>query len=261
MGEYKSSGRIKAEDEILWNLEREFCNSSLLRNPRTIEDLADQLEKYCIHWYSPKTPHVSDIEYTRFILPRIEMLIDNDHHFKVTDEGNILVSLPLLQEDSKGNHETEKDIQYNYLKEGTIEKVSIFDHRRYGIDRVFKSIRYVYDKNGIETEREIEMLKRNEESARTIYFFKERLKDNPHILKIIQNSRKTKERGTVSYYDIRQSRQIEDLDQTKGKKIEEKDLRGLTEEEQQEVLKRQINPIYQQGIKRLMGIGIEPGGR
>ena len=142
-----------------------------------------------------------------------------------------------------------------------IEKVSIFDHRRYGIDRLFKSIRYVYDKDGIETEREIEMLKRDEESSRTIYFFKERLKDNPHILKIIQNSRKTKQRGIVSYYDIRQSRQIEDLDETQGEKIEEKDIRSLTEEEKKEVIARQINPIYQQGIKSLMVIGIEPGGR
>ena len=29
-----------------------------------------------------------------------------------------------------------------------IEKVSIFDHRRYGIDRLFKSIRYVSEKQG-----------------------------------------------------------------------------------------------------------------
>ena len=65
----------------------------------------------------------------------------------------------------------------------------------------------------------------------------------------------------VSYYDIRLSRQIEDLDQTKGKKIEEKDIRGLTEDEKQEVIARQINSIYQQGIKSLMGIGIEPGER
>lgn len=260
MFKYKSPGRIKAEEEILWELKRKHCNSSLLGNPRTIEDLADQLGQYCIHWYSPKMPDVSDIEYEKYILPRIEMLINNDYHFRVTDEGNILVSLPLLLEDNKGNHETKKEIGYNSLKDG-MEKVSIFDKRRYGIDKLFKSIRYVYDKNGIETEREIEMLKRDEESSRTIYFFKERLKDNPHILKIIQNSRKTKERGTVSYYDIRQSRHIEDLNQKKGKKIEEKDIRGLTKEEQQEVLKRQENPIYQQGIKSLMGIGIELGGR
>lgn len=258
---YNNFGRRTAEDEILWKLEREFCNSTLLRNPRTIEDVVNQLEKYCIHWYSPQTPFVNDIEYTNCILPRIEMLVNDDNHFRVTDKGNIIISLPLLQEDDRGNHETEKDIQYNYLKEETIEKVSIFDHRRYGIDRLFKSIRYVYDRNGIETERQIEMLKRDKESSRTIYFFKERLKDNPHILKITQNSRGTKERGMVSYYDIRLSRQIEDLDQTKGKKIEEKDIRGLTEDEKQEVIARQINPIYQQGIKSLMGIGIEPGGR
>lgn len=261
MFKYKSPGRIKAEEEILWELKRKHCNSSLLRNPRTIENLADQLEKYCIHWYSPKMPHVSDIESEKCILPRIKMLVYNDHHFKVTDKGNILVSLPLLQEDDRGNYETQKDIQYNNLTEGMIEKVIIFDKRRYGIDKLFKSIRYVYDRNGIETERQIEMLKRDKESSRTIYFFKERLKDNPHILKITQNSRGTKERGMVSYYDIRLSRQIEDLDQTKGKKIEEKDIRGLTEDEKQEVIARQINPIYQQGIKSLMGIGIEPGGR
>ena len=222
MFKYKNPGRIKAEEEILWELKRKHCNSSLLGNPRTIEDLADQLGQYCIHWYSPKMPDVSDIEYEKCILPRIEMLV---------------------------------------YTEGMIEKVSIFDKRRYGIDKLFKSIRYVYDKNGIETEREIEKLKREEEYSRTIYFFKERLPNNPHIIKITANSKPTKVNGRVSYYDIRQSRQIEDLSQKKGKKIEEKDIRGLTEEEQQEVLERQINPIYQQGIKSLMGIGIEPGGR
>lgn len=257
---YNNLGRRTAEYEIFRKLEKNFCNLSLLENPRIL-DVVDQIEKYCIYWYSPDGKYVNDIEYQQSILPRMQGLFDNDWHFKVTDEGNILVSLLLLQEDDRGNHETEKDIQYNYLKEGMIEKVSIFDHRRYGIDRLFKSIRYVYDRNEIETERQIEMLKRDKESSRTIYFFKERLKDNPHILKITQNSRGTKERGMVSYYDIRLSRQIEDLDQTKGKKIEEKDIRGLTEDEKQEVIARQINPIYQQGIKSLMGIGIEPGGR
>ena len=65
----------------------------------------------------------------------------------------------------------------------------------------------------------------------------------------------------MSYYDIRQSRQIEDLDETQGEKIEEKDIRSLTEEEKKEVIARQINPIYQKGIKNLMGIGIESRGR
>ena len=139
---YKSFGRRTAEYEIFRKLEKNFCNLSLLENPRIL-DVVDQLEKYCIYWYSPDRKYVNDIEYQQSILPRMQGLFDNDWHFKVTDEGNILVSLPLLQEDDRGNHETEKDIQYNYLKEGTIEKVSIFDHRRYGIDRLFKSIRYV----------------------------------------------------------------------------------------------------------------------
>lgn len=258
---YKSFGRRKAENEILWKLEREFCNSSLLKNPRTIEDIVNQLEKYWIHLESPKMPHVSDIEYVSRILPRIEMLVvDSDHHFKVTDEGSILISLPLLREDGKGNHETQKEIRYNRLEDG-MEKVSIFDHRRHGTDRMFKSIRYVYDRNGIETERELEMLKRNQDGSKTIYFFKERLLDNPHIIKITANSRPKKVNGRVSYYDIRGSRKIEDLDQTKGKKIEEKDIEELTEEEKKEVMERQMNPIYQEGLRALMGIGINPEER
>lgn len=258
---YNSFGRREAEGMIFRILERKFCSLSLLRNPRTLEDLVNQLEKYCIHWYSPETPYVSDIEYTRCILPRMEMLVDNDHHFKVTDNGNILVSLPLLQEDGRGNHETKKDIQYNHLEEGKIEKVSIYDHRRHGIDRLFKSIRCVYDNNGIETERELEMLKRNQDGSKTVYFFKERLQDYPHIIKITRNAKPIKEGGRVSYYDIRGSWQIEDLNQRKGTKIEEKDIRGLTEEEKQEILKRQWNPMYQKGLKKLMGIGLEPEER
>ncbi len=251
---YKSFGKRTAEGKVIEKLEKEFCNLSLLRNPRTIEDVVNQLEKYCIHWYSPQTPYVNDIVYAKFILPRIEMLINTDNNFKVTDKGNILISLPLLDEDDRGNQETKKDIQYNYLKDGTIEKVIIFDWRRYGIDRLFKSVRYQYDRNGIETERQIEMLKRDKESSKNTYVFKERLPDNPHIIKIIRNFKQTKDGGKVSYYDIRQSRQIEDLDETKGNKIEEKDVRNLNEEEKQEVIARQINPIYQKGIKNLMDI-------
>ena len=136
---YKSFGRRKAENKIVRMLNREFCNSSLLENPRTIEDIVNQLEKYWIHLESPKIPHVSDIEYVSRILPRIEMLVDSNHHFKVTDEGNILVSLPLLREDGKGNHETQKEIRYNRLEDG-MEKVSIFDHRRHGTDRMLSLI-------------------------------------------------------------------------------------------------------------------------
>ena len=256
---YKSFGRREVEGKIFRILEREFCNLSLLRNPR-IMDVIDQIEKYCIHWYSPDRTYVEDIAYTKCILPRIEILVDNNHHFKVTDEGNILVSLPLLEDDARGNHETKKEIRYNSLQDG-MEKVSIYDYRRHGIDRLFKSIRCVYDNNGIETERELEMLKRNQNGSKTVYFFKERLQDYPHIIKITRNAKPIKEGGRVSYYDIRGSRQIEDLNQRKGTKIEEKDIKGLTEEEKQEILKRQWNPMYQKGLKKLMGIGLEPEER
>ena len=257
---YKSFGRRKAENKIVRMLNREFCNSSLLENPRTIEDIVNQLEKYWIHLESPKIPHVSDIEYVSRILPRIEMLVDSNHHFKVTDEGNILVSLPLLREDGKGNHETQKEIRYNRLEDG-MEKVSIFDHRRHGTDRMFKNIRYVYDTKGIETERELEMLIRNQDASKTIYFFKERLPGYPHIIKVTANSKPTKEKGRVNYYDIRDSQQIEDLNQKEGKKIKEKDIQELAEEEKKEVMQRQRKPIYQEGLRSLLGIGIEQESR
>ena len=46
---YNNFGRRTAEDEILWKLEREFCDSTLLRNPRTIEDVVNQLVYIGIH--------------------------------------------------------------------------------------------------------------------------------------------------------------------------------------------------------------------
>ncbi len=256
---YKSFGRRMAEGEIFEKLQRGYCSLALLKNPRII-DIVDQFEKLAINMYSPQASYIDDIEYTKCILPRIEMFIDNDNHFRVNKDGNVEISLPLLQEDFRGRQEKEKDIRYNILKDG-MEKVSTLDYRRYGIDRIFKSIRYVYDKNGIETEREIEMLKRDAESVRTIYSFKERLENNPHILKITENSKPTKEKGNISYYDIRHSRHIEDLDETEGELIEEKDIKALKEKEKQEIIQRQINPIYRRGLKSLMGIDIEQGNR
>ena len=108
----KSLGRIMAEGEIFSKLEREFCNPLLLSNPRKM-DIVDQLENYCIQWYSPDRNMLSEVEYKESILPRMRMLYDIDYHFRVTDERNVLISLPLLQEDDYGRQETKKEIQYN----------------------------------------------------------------------------------------------------------------------------------------------------
>lgn len=251
----KSLGRIMAEGEIFSKLEREFCNPLLLSNPRKM-DIVDQLENYCIQWYSPDRNMLSEVEYKESILPRMRMLYDIDYHFRVTDERNVLISLPLLQEDDYGRQETRKEIQYNKIDKG-MEKVSILDYKRHGIDRIFKSVKYIYDANGIELERQTEKLKRDSEESKTIYIFKERLKDNPHIIKITKNYKQTKENGQVSYYDIRNSQHIEDLDEKQGKRIEEKDITGLTEDEKQDIVKRKQDSVYQKGIRSLMGIDIE----
>ncbi len=255
----KSLERIEAEGEIFSKLERESCDWLLLSNPRKV-DIVNQIEKYCIQWYSPGRKSVGDVEYKKFILPRMQMLYNNDYHFRVTDERNVLISLPLLQEDDYGRQETKKEIQYNKIDKG-MEKVSILDYRRHGIDRIFKSVRYLYDLNGIEMERYAEKLKRDSEGSKTIYVFKERLKDNPHIIKIIKNFKKTKENGQVSYYDIRKSQHIEDLDEKQGERIEEKDITSLTEDEKQDIVKRKKESVYQKGIRSLMGIGIEQENR
>lgn len=222
---YRSIGRRKVEEEIFEKLESEHCDPRLLENPRII-DIVNQIQK---------------------------MAINNNNHFWITEDGDIRIALPLLEKDFNGGQEKQKDILYNRLKEG-MEKVCILDYRRYGIERLFRSIRYVYDQNGIETEREIEMLERNEEGSKTTYTFKERLKDNPHIIKVIQSSKRSKQSGKVSFYDIRYSEHIEDLDETEGIKIEEKDIRDLTQKEKKEVIIRQLNPMYQEGISSLMKI-------
>lgn len=249
---YRSIGRRKVEEEIFEKLESEHCDPRLLENPRII-DIVNQIQKMAINNYFPQMPDIGDIEYIKVILPEIQMFINNNNHFWITEDGDIRIALPLLEEDFNGGQEKQKDILYNRLKEG-MEKVCILDYRRYGIERLFRSIRYVYDQNGIETEREIEMLERNEEGSKTTYTFKERLKDNPHIIKVIQSSKRSKQSGKVSFYDIRYSEHIEDLDETEGIKIEEKDIRDLTQKEKKEVIIRQLNPMYQEGISSLMKI-------
>lgn len=250
----KSLGRRRAENEIFENLQRKFCSEALLKNPRMV-DIVDQIEKVVINMYLPQASYISDMEYVNLILPKMRMLVNNDSHFKVTEEGNILISLPLLQEDDHGNQERRKEIQYNKIDEG-MEKISILDYYRYGIDRLFKSVRCVYDQNGIEIERQVEKLERDDEGSKTTYSFKERLKDKPHILKITNNTKQTKERGKVRYYDVRHSRHIEDLDETQADKIEENDIKELTQKEKQQIIV-QMDPIYQQGMRTLMGIDIE----
>ena len=251
---YVPYGRRKVENRIFGILEKQFCSLRLLRNPRTI-DVVDEIERKAIRMYMPNISYVEDYIYAKCIIPRIQMFITSGHNFKVTDEGNIILLLPLLENGLGGEHEKRKEIQYNAIEDG-MEKVSIFDYRRYGIDRLFKSIRSVYDKNGIEIERQIEMLKRDEESVQTLYFFKERLKEYPNIVKITQSSRPSKQNGKVNYYDIRNSEHVENLDEKEEDKIEEKDIKPLTEREKEYIIS-QTYPIYRYGMSKLVGIDIE----
>ena len=249
---YKSMGRRKAEYEIFEKLERDFCNPQFFKNPRII-DVVDQIEQACIKMYQYDASYIDDeTVYIRKVLPLIQMLIHNPHSFKINEEGNIRIALPLLQEDDRGNHVTQKDIQFNMIK-GKMEKVTILDYRRYGIDRVFKSTRYVYDQNGIEMQREIQMLRRDEERVKTIYWFLDRLGGKPTIVKMTKNSKPTRENGQISYYNIQHSRNIEDLEVDEKQPIEETDIKELTPKEREKIIKNTIQ-IYQKGMMNLMGI-------
>ena len=154
----------------------------------------------------------------------------------------------------KENREIKKDIQYNSLQDG-MEKVCIYDCHKLGIERMFKSIRHVYDNYGIEISRNIEMLQRDDERVKTTYSYKDRIKDKPNIIKITNNSKPTKENGKVSYYDISKSSNIQNLDENDEDKIDESDIKELTSKEKEKIIER-INPIYKQGMGQLLGIGI-----
>lgn len=257
-------GRREAENQLLRKLEREFCNPQLLKNPR-ITDVVKQLEKIVIEKSSKTIRYHDDYVYNKYILPKIERWIHNSNHFWLTDEGNIKIAVPLKQKGSLGEaYEKQREIQYNGLKDG-MEKVYIYDYRRGGMERLFKSVRYIYDKNGIEIERQVEMLKRDTESVKTVYWYRERLKDNPHIIKIIHSSKPTKQQGKISYYNIQNNNCIENLDipyeenenlnELEGK-IEEKDIKNLTLKEKEKIIEN-MNPIYQYGMSSLMGVDIE----
>ena len=252
---YKSVGRRKVEYEIFEKLRNEFCNSLFFQNPRII-DVVDHIEKVCVQMYQYDATYItSDLIYIRKILPRIQMLLRSPETLKVNEQGNIRISLPLLQEDERGNQMKQKDVQYNIIKEG-MEKVTIWDYRRYGLNRIFKSTRYVYDQKGIERQREIEMLNRDEKSVKTTYCFQDRLEGNPHIVRVITNSKPMRQKGQISYYDIQHSRNIEDLDVDEKHPIQKERIKELTEEQKKEIVKF-ANPIYQKGIKDLMGLKIE----
>ena len=258
----ESLGRRKARFEIFQKLERNFCNQSLLDNPRTVEDILNQFENYIMRrsrMYSSQTTFMSDLEYLNKILPRMQMLYENDSHFTVTNEGNIRISLPLLRDNGDGNLEKKKEIQYNKIN-GGMEKISILDCIQDGEKELSKRVTYRYDQNGIEMEREAEKSEKTGENSKEITVTKKRLENHPHIIKITTYEGKSQEDGQVIYYDIRNGKHVENLDQKQGKRVDDQDIKGLTKQEQQQIIAK-TNSIYRGGLENLMGIDIEQGYR
>ena len=258
----ESLGRREARFEILQKLKRNFCNQSLLDNPRTVEDVLNQFESYIMRrsrMHSSQTTFMSDLEYLDKILPRMRSLYENDYHFTVTDEGNIRISLPLLRDNGSGNLEKKKEIQYNKIN-GGMEKISILDCIQDGEKELSKHVTYRYDQNGIEMEREAEKSEETGESSKKIIVTKKRLENHPHIIKITTHKGKSQEDGHVTYYDIRNGKHLENLDYKQGKRVEGQEIKGLTKQEQQQIIAK-INSIYRNGLENLMGIDIEQGNR
>ena len=82
----------------------------------------------------------------------------------------------------------------------------------------------------------------------------------PHIIKITTYEGKSQEDGQVIYYDIRNGKHVENLDQKQGKRVDDQDIKGLTKQEQQQIITK-TNFIYRGGLENLMGIDIEQGYR
>lgn len=251
---YVSRGRREAENIIIGKLINQFCSIGLLRNPRII-DVVNDIEKEAIRMYKPDISYVEDYIYERCIIPRIHMLTTHDHHFRVTKEGNVLIELPLLRKNDKGKEEKKKEIQYNLTKDG-MEKIHTYDLCRSETERLFKNVRYLYDKNGIEIKRQIKMSEKDGNSERTVDILKERLKEYPNIIKITKKSKSIVEDEEIKYYDIRNSRYLEDLVEKEEDRIEEKDIKKLDRSEKEQIIKR-MYPSYKYGMSKLMGIDIE----
>lgn len=256
----ESLGRRKARVEIFQKLKRNFCNQSLLDNPRTVEDILNQFENYSMrHMYLSQADRMGDIEYLDKILPRMQSLYENDSHFTVTDEGNIRISLPLLRDNGSGNLEKKKEIQYNKIN-GGMEKISILDCIQDGEKQLSKRVTYRYNQKGIEMERKAEKSEETGESSKEITVTKKRLENHPHIIKITTYEGKSQEDGLATYYDIRNGKHLENLDHKQGKRVEGQDIKGLTKQEQQQIIAK-TNSIYRGGLENLMGIDIEQGNR
>ena len=251
--EFKCIGRRKAEKAILNNLEERRCSELLLQNPRTIDDITNTIEKILIGRDWALRVRANDDIYTTSFVGQIEDFINNDNHFGVKKDGNILIKVPLQARNQKGEG-MKHEIHYNLTEKG-IEKVRIYDFKKDGIDRIFKSVQNIYDENGIEIERKTEILRRDKESSKTEFIWRKRLEDYPHIIEESTSSQNIKGGKKVEFFNIGQSRNIMDLDKGEEKPIEEKHVEKLTEKEIKEIIGRnQSRPNYINGINTLLGI-------
>lgn len=254
--EFKCLGRRKAEEAILDNLKKRICSELLLQNPRTIDDITNTIEKILIGDGWTLRVRANDDIYTTSFVGQIEDFINNCNHFGLKEDGNILIKAPLKAKNQKGEGKIH-EIHYNLIEKG-IEKVRIYDFQKDGTDRIFGSVKNIYDENGIEIERETEILKRDEESSKTEFICRKRLEGYPHIIEESTSSRNIKGREKVEFFNIGQSRNIMDLYKGEEKPIEEKQVEKLTEKEIKEIIERnQSRPNYINGIKTLLGMSKE----
>ena len=100
------------------------------------------------------------------------------------------------------------------------------------------------------------MSEKDGNSERTVDILKERLKEYPNIIKITKKSKSIVEDEEIKYYDIRNSRYLEDLVEKEEDRIEEKDIKKLDRSEKEQIIKR-MYPSYKYGMSKLMGIDIE----
>lgn len=254
--EFKCIGRRRAEKSILDNLEKRICSELLLQNPRTIDDITNTIEKILIDRYWTLRVRANDDIYTPSFVGQIEDFINNYNHFGVKEDGNILIKVPLKARNQTGEGKVH-EIHYNLTEKG-IEKVKIYDFRKEGIDRIFKSVQNIYDENGIEIERKTQILKRDKESSKTEFICRKRLEGYPHIIKESKSSQNREEVKKVEFFNIGQSRNIMDLDKGEEKPIEEEQVEKLTEKEIKEIIGRnQSRPNYINGINTLLGMSKE----
>ncbi len=228
---------------ILSNLEKNFVNKSILRNPRCseINDIIVNIAKTI----GNLTEDIGSMYYEKQIMDRMEGLLSSPGFLEVNDYGNIIIRKPQYRD---SNYTKDETYIYELLESGELKRTIDLDENGI-LNRQIKIESYM-DEEGIEQKRIIT----KQGKGRVII---QREKQNPLVTKVISRRRE-------EYYDISSSDKLQDVEIVGAKRISKEEVTDLEEVDKIRAWekfrqKRYKYPFYEEGIRRMLGIQEEVG--